>query len=72
MKRELLEALQRLPISFGMALRTRDRCKEVAAELMGKNSMFVLGKGYAEPIAMEGALKIKEMAYVHAEGAFVR
>ena len=30
--------------------------------------MFVLGKGYAEPIAHEGALKIKEMTYIHAEG----
>lgn len=68
LKRELLDALQRLPISFGMALRTRDRCREIAAELVNKNTMFVLGKGYAEPIAMEGALKIKEMAYVHAEG----
>lgn len=68
LKRELLDALQRLPISFGMALRTRDQCKSVAAELADKNNLFVLGKGYGEPIAMEGALKIKEMSYVHAEG----
>lgn len=68
LKRELLEALQRLPISFGMAMRTREQCKKVAAELLHKNNLFVLGKGYAEPIAMEGALKIKEMSYLHAEG----
>lgn len=67
-KRELLEALQRLPISFGMGLRSRDRCRRVAEELKGKESMFILGKGYAEPIAYEGALKIKEMCYIHAEG----
>ena len=67
-KTALLESLQRLPISFGMGLRSRDRCKEIASELVGKQSMFVLGKGYAEPIAMEGALKIKEIGYVHAEG----
>lgn len=30
--------------------------------------MFVLGKGFAEPVAMEGALKIKEITYIHAEG----
>jgi len=30
--------------------------------------MFILGKGYGEPIASEGALKIKEMCYLHAEG----
>jgi len=67
-KKVLLEALQRLPISFGMGLRSRDRCKEIAKELSGKETMFVLGKGLAEPIAMEGALKIKEMCYLHAEG----
>lgn len=68
LKKEMLEALQRLPISFGMALRTRDLCREVAQELLTKKSMFILGKGYAEPIAFEGALKIKEMCYLHAEG----
>lgn len=68
LKKELLESLQRMPISFGMALRSRDICKKVAAELKEKESLFVLGKGYAEPIALEGALKIKEMTYLHAEG----
>lgn len=68
LKRELLDALQRLPISFGMCLRSRDRCRRVAEELKDKQSMFILGKGYAEPIALEGALKIKEMCYLHAEG----
>lgn len=67
-KKALLEALQRLPISFGMGLRSRGRCKEIAKELKDKETMFVLGKGYSEPIAMEGALKIKEMCYLHAEG----
>lgn len=64
----LKEALMRLPISFGMALKTRDRCKEIAAGLVGKEHCFVLGKGYAEPVAHEGALKIKETCYLHAEG----
>ena len=67
--KEILDALQRLPISFGMALRfTHPQCKEIAKELMGKEHLFVLGKGYGEPIASEGALKIKEITYVHAEG----
>lgn len=71
-----------------MALRLREKCKKVALELKDKTSLFVLGKGYGEPIgkqvvvavitlqylitlydvAFEGALKIKEMAYIHAEG----
>jgi len=64
----LREALMRLPICFGMALKTRDQCKEIAERLNGKDHCFVLGKGYGEPVAMEGALKIKEMCYLHAEG----
>lgn len=68
LKKELLESLQRMPISFGMGMRSRDKCKKVAEELKSKHSLFVLGKGYAEPIAFEGALKIKEICYMHAEG----
>lgn len=68
LKRELHDALQRLPISFGMGLRLRDKCRKVAETLKNKHNLFVLGKGYAEPIAFEGALKIKEMSYIHAEG----
>jgi len=67
-KYNLLEAVQRLPISFGMALRTRERCKQVAAELVEKQQLFILGKGYGEPIAYEGALKIKEITYLNAQG----
>lgn len=42
---KLKEALMRLPISFGMALQTRDQCKVVAEGLVGKEHCFVLGKG---------------------------
>jgi glutamine---fructose-6-phosphate transaminase (isomerizing) len=65
---QLRDALMRLPITFGMALKTRDQCKVVAERLKDKQHCFVLGKGYGEPVAMEGALKIKEMCYLHAEG----
>lgn len=64
----LKDALMRLPITFGMILKTRDQCKEIAKQLEHKEHCFVLGKGYAEPVAYEGALKIKEMCYLHAEG----
>lgn len=67
-RQNLISALHRLPIVMGMALRTRDKCMEVAEKLMKSEHMFVLGKGYAEPIAHEGALKIKEITYLHAEG----
>lgn len=65
---DLMESLQRLPISFGMARNQHPQCKRIAEELQNKRHMFILGKGYGEPIAMEGALKIKEMCYIHAEG----
>ncbi|CAK4613457.1 hypothetical protein LEN26_000772 [Aphanomyces euteiches] len=65
---ELIQSLHRLPITIGMALRTRAQCVEVAQKLMPSEHLFVLGKGYGEPIAYEGALKIKEITYLHAEG----
>ncbi|CAM9573629.1 unnamed protein product, partial [Choristocarpus tenellus] len=68
-KSRLMEALQRLPISFGMAMSVREKCAKVAASrLLNKDHCFVLGKGYGEPVALEGALKLKEMTYLHAEG----
>lgn len=50
----LKEALMRLPLSFGVALKTRDQCREIAKKLNGREHCFVLGKGFAEPVAMEG------------------
>merc|ERR1711897_55412 len=51
-----------------MALKTRDHCKRIAERMKDKEHCFVLGKGYGHPVALEGALKIKEMCYLHAEG----
>jgi len=42
--------------------------KEVAKTIYNKNSIFILGKGFAEAIAKEMALKIKECTYIHSEG----
>jgi len=65
---ELKDALMRLPITFGMTMKTRDACKKLAKRLDKAEHCFVLGKGYGEAVAYEGALKIKEMCYLHAEG----
>jgi len=63
------DSLMRLPIAIGMAMKTcHEQCKQVAERLKDKEHCFVLGKGFAEPVAYEGALKIKEMCYLHAEG----
>jgi len=66
--KRLKEALMRLPISFGMGLKTHEQCKLIAKQIQHKDHLFVLGKGYAESVALEGALKIKEIGYLHAEG----
>ena len=65
---QLVEALHRLPIYAGMALKSYDQVKDIAQTLKDQQHMFILGKGFGEPIAREGALKIKEIAYIHAEG----
>lgn len=65
---ELIQCLHRLPIAIGMALRSREQCAEIAEKLLPSEHLFVLGRGYGEPIAYEGALKIKEITYLHAEG----
>lgn len=65
---ELIQCMHRLPIAIGMALRSRELCARIAEKLMRSEHLFVLGRGYGEPIAYEGALKIKEITYLHAEG----
>lgn len=67
-RQELIEAIHRLPIYTGMTLLTRPQCARLAEQLKSSEHMFILGKGFAESIAKEGALKIKEITYVHAEG----
>ncbi|KAE9331025.1 Glutamine--fructose-6-phosphate aminotransferase isomerizing [Phytophthora rubi] len=65
---ELIQSMHRLPIAIGMALRSREQCAKIADKLVSAEHLFVLGRGYGEPIAYEGALKIKEITYLHAEG----
>ena len=65
---KLREALLALPGVIRVSLGLRDQCKRVAEQLNSKEHCFVLGKGFSEPVALEGALKIKEMCYLHAEG----
>jgi len=67
-RKELIDSLHRLPTYMGMCLPLRDQCRALAHKLKDKEHMFLLGKGLGEPIAQEGALKIKEVSYIHAEG----
>jgi glucosamine--fructose-6-phosphate aminotransferase (isomerizing) len=46
----------------------RDHFRRAAKMFAGSDNFYFLGRGYSYPVALEGALKLKEIAYVHAEG----
>lgn len=65
---EHLMALQSLPDTIRAVITTHEaRARAVAKTMAEKTSAFYLGRGYGLPLSMEGALKLKEVAYVHAE-----
>jgi glucosamine--fructose-6-phosphate aminotransferase (isomerizing) len=49
-------------------LKQNDAIKELAARYVDSNNALYLGRGYGFPVALEGALKLKEISYIHAEG----
>ncbi len=57
-----------LPRLIRLALRTDGAVKEIAKTLVGAKSMLYVGRGINYPVALEGALKMKELAYIHADG----
>lgn len=66
---ELTQSLHRLPIDARRVLDKSNTWVEgIASKIVSHDHCFVLGKGLAEPIAMEAALKLKEITYIHAEG----
>ncbi|MFP6760967.1 MAG: glutamine--fructose-6-phosphate transaminase (isomerizing), partial [Rhodospirillales bacterium] len=65
---ELVEALIELPARVADVLNHDERLKELAAELAAAQDVLFLGRGTSYPIALEGALKLKEISYIHAEG----
>jgi len=65
----LLDALGQFPNLTESIIRNQENwIKEAAQQYAGKTNFFFLGRGISSATAMEGALKIKEIAYVHAEG----
>ncbi|HHL21561.1 MAG TPA: glutamine--fructose-6-phosphate transaminase (isomerizing) [Aliiroseovarius sp.] len=63
-----LEALRTLPGLMSHALTIDDAVKTVAVELSKASDVLFLGRGQMFPLALEGALKMKELSYIHAEG----
>jgi glucosamine--fructose-6-phosphate aminotransferase (isomerizing) len=64
----IIEALQRLPDQVRQVLGTNDEVRRIAAKYHHCNNFLYLGRQYNFPAALEGALKLKEISYIHAEG----
>ncbi len=62
------DALMRLPQLLEQALRAAPQIEELAARFYTRRDFLYLGRGVHYPIALEGALKLKEISYIHAEG----
>ncbi len=66
--RELVAALERLPDQVDEILAQTDDIRALADEYFDARNFLYLGRGYQFPVALEGALKLKEVSYIHAEG----
>ncbi|MDX6767487.1 MAG: glutamine--fructose-6-phosphate transaminase (isomerizing) [Candidatus Methylacidiphilales bacterium] len=65
---EIIEALERLPQQITSILHRNDEIREIATKYSGSRSMLFFGRQANYPVALEAALKMKEISYVHAEG----
>jgi len=66
--RKIIKELKALPGKVEKALQSDKIIKELALEFKDKSNFLYLGRGYNYPVALEGALKLKEISYIHAEG----
>jgi glucosamine--fructose-6-phosphate aminotransferase (isomerizing) len=64
----IMEDLERLPEQVEKALESSAECRRIAAKYMSCDNFLYLGRLYNFPTALEGALKLKEISYIHAEG----
>lgn len=65
---QLIHELDAIPSKVEQALKVNDKIIEIANIYKNARNALYLGRGYNYPIAMEGALKLKEISYIHAEG----
>jgi len=66
--KEVMRGLEALPKQVESILAENNRLKKIAKKYAKADDFFFLGRGYTFPIALEGALKLKEISYIHAEG----
>jgi glucosamine--fructose-6-phosphate aminotransferase (isomerizing) len=60
--------LRTVPEAVAEAIECEDQVAAIAGQLADRRSMFFMGRRFGHPIALEGALKLKEISYIHAEG----
>jgi glucosamine--fructose-6-phosphate aminotransferase (isomerizing) len=65
---QILEELRALPDAVRAALSCHEQVEKIAAKYVDCTNMLYLGRQYLYPVALEGALKLKEISYLHAEG----
>ena len=66
--RELINELEQIPVSIEKTLKLDGRIRELSSRIQHHRDFLYLGRGINYPIALEGALKLKEISYIHAEG----
>ena len=66
--RELVKALRKLPEQLEQVIARKDEIERLAERYVRAMNVLYLGRGYNFPVALEGALKLKEISYIHAEG----
>jgi glucosamine--fructose-6-phosphate aminotransferase (isomerizing) len=66
--REIIECMHRLPRQIQQILDRAEEIEGLAEEFKRASNFLYLGRGYNFPVALEGALKLKEISYIHAEG----
>ena len=65
---EMVQHLQVLPDQIAEVLKLNDEIRDLAKNYVDSKNFLYLGRGYQFPVALEGALKLKEVSYIHAEG----
>jgi glucosamine--fructose-6-phosphate aminotransferase (isomerizing) len=66
--REIFDSMAQLPAKIEQILETAEPLRKLTRSFAKENSVLFLGRNVGYPVAMEGALKLKELAYMHAEG----
>jgi glucosamine--fructose-6-phosphate aminotransferase (isomerizing) len=66
--REVAQAMEALPEQIQSILDRADEIEKIAEQFTDATNFLYLGRGYNFPVALEGALKLKEISYIHAEG----